>query len=292
MMDETLLTSLSAALSRQLGVKIHINRTVSIAGGDINDTYRLESNEGPWFLKMNNARKYPAMFAKEYDGLQTLVKTNTIQVPQPLLYGTAGQYAFLVTEFISKSVPVSDFWENFAASLTQLHRQTSATFGYHTSNYIGNLKQYNTAYSTWPVFYAMNRLLPLAKEAYDRQKMDKGTVKQLEQLCRRLPDIFPAEPPALLHGDLWSGNFMVGSNGKACIYDPAVYYGHREIDLAMARLFGGFDTRFHYAYQAIYPLTHGWQSRIGICQLYPLLVHYVIFGGSYFNDIKEVLQEF
>ncbi|PUZ24240.1 Fructosamine-3-kinase [Chitinophaga costaii] len=292
MMDETLLTSLSAALSRQLGVKIQINRTVSIAGGDINDTYRVESNEGQWFLKMNNATLYPSMFAKEYDGLQTLGKTNAIKVPKPLLYGTAGAYAFLVTELITKTRPVNDFWENFAASLAQLHRQSNSTFGYHTSNYIGNLKQYNTAYSSWPVFYAMNRLLPLAREAFDQQKMDKETVQQLEQLCKRLPEIFPAEPPALLHGDLWSGNFMVGDHGKACIYDPAVYYGHREIDLAMTRLFGGFDTRFHYAYQAIYPLSHGWQSRIGICQLYPLLVHYLLFGGSYYADIKAVLQAF
>ncbi|PUZ21671.1 hypothetical protein DCC81_24075 [Chitinophaga parva] len=292
MMDETLLTNLGTALSRQLGVKIQINRTVSIAGGDINDTYRIESNEGQWFLKMNNAQKYPGMFAKEYDGLQTLARTGAIKVPQPILYGTAGPHAFLVTELIEKGRLVSDFWENFAASLAQLHRHSQPNFGYHTSNYIGNLKQYNTAYSSWPVFYAMNRLLPLAREAYDQQKMDKETVKQLELLSKRLPDIFPSEPPSLIHGDLWSGNFMVGNNGKACIYDPAVYYGHREMDLAMTRLFGGFDTRFHYAYQAVFPLSHGWQSRIGVCQLYPLLVHYVIFGGSYFSDIKEVLNEF
>lgn len=291
-MDETLLTNLSAALTQQLGVKIQINRTVSIAGGDINDTYRIESNEGEWFLKLNNARLYPDMFAKEYDGLQTLGKTNTIKVPQPILYGNAGGRAFLVTEFVAKSGPVTDFWENFASSLARMHQQTTANFGYHTSNYIGNLKQYNTAYSSWAVFYAMNRLLPLTREAFDQQKIDKTMVTQLEKLCKRLPEIFPSEPPSLLHGDLWSGNFMVGNNGKACIYDPAVYYGHREIDLAMARLFGGFDTRFHYAYQAIYPLSHGWQSRIGICQLYPLLVHYVIFGGSYLSDIKEVLDEF
>jgi fructosamine-3-kinase len=117
-------------------------------------------------------------------------------------------------------------------------------------------------------------------------------MQQLETLCRRLPQLFPDEPPALLHGDLWSGNFLVGSNGKAMIFDPAVYYGHREMDLAMTRLFGGFDTRFYYTYQAIRPLETGWQQRLGLCQLYPLLVHLNLFGGNYYNDVKDVLQQY
>jgi fructosamine-3-kinase len=141
------------------------------------------------------------------------------------------------------------------------------------------------------VFFAFNRLMPLVKQAYDRCVLEKATVKQLEKLCKRLPAIFPEEPPALLHGDLWSGNYMVGPDGKPCIYDPAVYYGHREMDLAMTRLFGGFDTRFYYAYEHIHPLAKGWQQRIGICQLYPMLVHALLFGGSYADSIKGVLNE-
>jgi fructosamine-3-kinase len=142
------------------------------------------------------------------------------------------------------------------------------------------------------VFYAFNRLLPLIRLAYDQQIVEKSMVQQVEALCKQLPQLFPVEPPALLHGDLWSGNFMVGSNGRACVYDPAVYYGHREMDLAMTRLFGGFDTRFYYAYQAVYPLQPEWQQRIGICQLYPLLVHLVLFGGNYYGSIKEILQSY
>jgi fructosamine-3-kinase len=289
--DEILLHELSITLSAQLAVKIQINQAERINGGDINETYRLLTNEGVWFLKMNDARRYPDMFAKEFNGLETLRKTAAITLPQPICYGKVNGRAYLVTTFLDKGGVVPDFWEGFAASMVKLHKNTQPHFGFHESNYIGTLKQYNTPYSSWPVFYAFNRLLPLARQAFDRQLLDKANIKRMEQLCKRLPSIFPEEPPALLHGDLWSGNFMVGPDGRACIYDPAVYYGHREMDLAMTRLFGGFDTRFYYAYERLYPLAAGWQQRIGICQLYPLLVHALLFGGSYADSVKGILAE-
>ncbi|SEM39447.1 Fructosamine-3-kinase [Chitinophaga rupis] len=289
--DALFLNELSIQLSAKLAVKIQINHAERINGGDINETYRLDTNEGNWFLKINDGRRYPDMFAKEYSGLDTLRKTNTFTLPEPLCYGNIHSRGFLVTSFMKKGGVTHDFWEQFAGSLCKLHRNTQSYFGFPESNYIGTLKQFNTPYTTWPVFYAFNRLMPLVKQAYDRCVLEKATVKQLEKLCKRLPAIFPEEPPALLHGDLWSGNFMVGPDGKACIYDPAVYYGHREMDLAMTRLFGGFDTRFYYAYEHIYPLANGWQQRIGICQLYPMLVHALLFGGNYVDSIKGVLKE-
>lgn len=291
MTDEILLYELSATLSSQLGVKIHINHAESVQGGDINETYRLSTNEGPFFLKLNDARRYPDMFAKEYSGLETLRKAAVITIPQPICYGAKNGRAFLLTTFMAKGGAVPDFWESFAAALAQLHRQSQPHFGFYESNYIGSIKQYNTPFSSWPVFYAFNRLMPLARQAYDKHLIDKPMLQQLEALCKRLPSIFPEERPALLHGDLWSGNFMVGPDGRACIYDPAVYYGHREMDMAMTRLFGGFDTRFYYSYQSIYPLANGWQQRIGICQLYPLLVHVLLFGGNYVDSVKEILHE-
>ncbi|GAA0552573.1 fructosamine kinase family protein [Chitinophaga japonensis] len=291
MTDDILLHELSVKLSAQSGMKIQINHAERIHGGDINETWKLETNEGAWFLKLNDARRYPDMFAKEYSGLEALRKTAAITLPQPVCHGKANGRAFLVTTFLDKGGAVPDFWENFAASLARLHRNTQSHFGFYESNYIGSLKQYNTPFSSWPVFYAFNRLMPLARQAFDRHLLDKTALGQVEQLCRRLPSIFPEEPPALLHGDLWSGNFMVGPDGRACIYDPAVYYGHREMDLAMTRLFGGFDNRFYHAYQEQYPLATGWQARIGICQLYPLLVHVLLFGGSYVDSVKEILRE-
>lgn len=291
MTDDILLHELSATLSAELGVKIQINHAESVHGGDINETYKLSTNEGPFFLKMNYSRRFPDMFAREYSGLETLRKPGVITLPKPICYGAKNGRAFLITTFLEKGGVAPDFWESFAASIGRLHQQTQPHYGFNQSNYIGSLKQYNTPFSSWAVFYAFNRLMPLGKQAYDRQLIEKTDLQQLEALCKRLPSIFPEEKPALLHGDLWSGNFMVGPDGRACIYDPAVYYGHREMDLAMTRLFGGFDTRFYYSYQHMYPLVSGWQQRIGICQLYPLLVHALLFGGSYVEDVREVLKE-
>jgi fructosamine-3-kinase len=291
MTDDILLYELSATLSTQLGVKITINHAESVHGGDINETYKLSTNEGPFFLKLNDARRYPDMFAREYNGLETLRKTAAITLPQPICFGAKNGKAFLVTTFLKKGGAVPDFWESFAAAIGKLHQQTQPHFGFNESNYIGAIKQYNTPYSSWAVFYAFNRLLPLGRQAYDKHLLEKADLQVLERLCKRLPSVFPEEKPSLLHGDLWSGNFMVGPDGRACIYDPAVYYGHREMDLAMTRLFGGFDTKFYYSYQHLYPLANGWQQRIGICQLYPLLVHVLLFGGSYVDNVKEILRE-
>lgn len=292
MIDETLQKQLSAALSEHLKVKIHINDAKSVHGGDINESFRIATNEGYFFIKMNDARQYPDMFAQEYAGLQELQLAGALRTPKPLGYGSVGGKAYLLQEFLLKGQAVGDFWDDFAVSLAKQHRVTRPHFGYPCPNYVGSLKQYNTPYSSWPVFYAFNRLLPLIRMAYDQQLVDQQMVQQVERLCRQLPQLFPVEAPALLHGDLWSGNFMVGSNGRACIFDPAVYFGHREMDLAMTRLFGGFDTKFYYAYQAAYPLSPGWQQRIGVCQLYPLMVHYILFGGNYYNSIREVLQSY
>lgn len=292
MIDEILQKQLSAALSEQLKVKIHINDAKSVHGGDINESFRIATNEGYFFVKLNDAKRYPDMFAQEYAGLLELRAANALSVPKPLAYGNVSGRAYLLQEFLTKGQAVPDFWEDFAVSLARQHRVTKPHFGNPGTNYLGTLKQYNTPYSNWPVFYAFNRLLPLIRMAYDQKIVDKQMVQQVESLCKQLPQLFPVEAPALLHGDLWSGNFMVGSNGKACVFDPAVYYGHREMDLAMTRLFGGFDTRFYYAYQAAYPLLPGWQQRIGICQLYPLMVHLILFGGNYYNSIREVLQSY
>lgn len=290
MIDEIIKQEIAETLSMKLSVKIQIKEAERIQGGDINETWRLHTNAGSWFLKLNDAHRYPDMFLREQDGLEELRQTGLINVPQPVVNGVAGNRAFLITEFVEKGSAAPDFWESFAAAMARLHGQTQPYFGLSAANYIGSLKQYNTPYSSWPVFYAFNRLMPLARQAYDQRRIDKEMLTRLEDICKRLPQLFPDEPPALLHGDLWSGNFLVGTNGKAYIFDPAVYYGHREMDLAMTRLFGGFDTRFYYTYHAIRPLEAGWQQRIGLCQLYPLMVHLVLFGGNYYNDVKEVLE--
>lgn len=294
MLDFTIQQELEKSLTRhlQLSVKLQIIHAERIHGGDINETFRMDTSQGRFFLKLNDAVKHPEMFTRELCGLEELRQAEVITVPRPVCSGVAGNRAFLVSEFVEKGAAAPDFWENFAASMARMHQQTRPWFGLNTSNYIGSIKQYNTPYANWAVFYAMNRLMPLAKMAYDNHRLDASLMQKLEKVCRKLPELFPEEPPALLHGDLWSGNFLVAQNGRACIFDPAVYYGHREMDMAMTRLFGGFDTRFYYTYQAIHPLEQGWQERLPLCQLYPLLVHLNLFGGSYYSDVKDALEQF
>lgn len=290
MINDLLKAKLAEECSRLAGMKIHINQLSPVHGGDINTCFKLETNGGDYFLKLNRSAVYPDMFQKEFSGLQALCRTRAISVPRPLITGTYGEHIYLITEFIHKDKPTANFWEIFAQNLAKLHQCTRNTFGFEEDNYIGTLPQSNRPHTSWAVFYGEERLYPLFRKAYEKQLIDHTVLVQAEQLYKKLDDIFPKEPPALLHGDLWGGNFMVGTNGEPFIFDPAVYYGHREMDLAMTRLFGGFDVKFYPLYDNNYPLEKGWQQRIGICQLYPLLVHLHLSGSSYFNAVKEILD--
>lgn len=144
----------------------------------------------------------------------------------------------------------------------------------------------------WPEFYAEQRIMPLIRQAFDQRKCTQADVQLAEQFCKKLSALIPNESPALLHGDLWSGNRMFTANGEAAVYDPAVYFGHREMDIAMTLLFGGFDDYFYTIYNDVYPLQQGWRQRVAICQLYPLLVHLILFGGHYYNSVKTIIRQY
>lgn len=278
--------------SRFLGVKIQINQVQRLTGGDINSCFRLETNKGDFFLKQNERAPSSDMFRKEMSGLQALCRSNTVSVPRPLFTGAWKETIYMVTGFIHKARPVATFWECFARDLAALHRCTYPCFGFDEDNYIGILPQSNRMHTGWPEFYVEERLYPHIRSAYEKGMIAHRHLASAESLYKKLPEIFPGEPPSLLHGDLWGGNFMIGTDGKACLYDPAVYYGNREMDLAMSRLFGGFDVKFYRFYEEAYPLEKGWQQRIGVCQLYPMLVHLHIFGGSYSGGVRDILDGF
>jgi fructosamine-3-kinase len=195
--------------------------------------------------------------------------------------------------------PAKDFWEDFGMSLAEMHKKPQAYFGFEEDNFIGSLHQSNgTNASTgpatktnWAKFYAEERILPLVDKLITRGDLSKTDRTNAEKLCNKFDSLFPKETPSLLHGDLWSGNFMCAQNGKPCIYDPAVYYGHREMDLGMTKLFGGFDKKFYEAYHATYPLEKNWEQRIPLTQLYPLLVHAILFGGAYVGSVRDILKK-
>ena len=279
-------------LSQVLHKEIHEFSDRYIGGGSINDTRMIQTDQGSFFVKINLAERYPAMFEKEALGLKALNDAGVLRVPQVIATGESGKEAFLILEWIESAPYKSGFWEDFGKKMALLHLHHNDEFGFDHDNYIGSLPQSNRYHSVWSSFFVSERLEPQIKLARNTQKIDRKIVQMFERFFKKTPALFPEEKPSLVHGDLWSGNFMTDEKGEAVIMDPAVYYGHREMDLAMSQLFGGFDPRFYAAYHEIFPLESGWQERMDFCNLYPLMVHVNLFGGGYLNSVISILKRF
>ena len=176
--------------------------------------------------------------------------------------------------------------------MAKLHKHSADSFGLDHHNFIGKLPQSNSQKESWADFFISERIEPQIKLGVDSEKFSPAIFSQLNKLHSVVEKLFPPEKPSLLHGDLWSGNYMYTTNGIASIYDPAVYYGHREMDLAMTRLFGGFTKDFYAGYQSEYPLEDGFEERVQLCNLYPVLVHANLFGGGYIQQAKSLLVRF
>jgi len=263
-----------------------------VGGGCINKSICLETVEEKYFLKWNDASAYPGMFESEAKGLNLLREARAIKIPQFIGCGTAGPHAFILMEWLETGTQKRSFWSDFGKNLATLHGLTQEFYGLDHANYIGSLPQRNTMHGSWDEFYFLERLEPQVKLAVDSGRLTRLQISHVGNLKRRLPEILPKEIPALIHGDLWNGNFLVDSEGNAALVDPAVYYGHREMDLAMARLFGGFDPEFYRSYEEEFPLETGFDARIEIHQLYPLLVHVNLFGGGYIQQVEQILRKY
>lgn len=263
-----------------------------VHGGDISQAYCVYSGKGKYFLKTHDTEPFPNLFATEANGLKALKRSCKVTVPHVVGHGHAGSLQYLALEWLEKNEPQPDFHSRFGANIALMHRVTQDRFGFREDNYIGSLTQTNTLFDNWQEFFSHCRILPLIKELSDRYLLSENDVASTERFCKRIDEIFPIEPPALLHGDLWNGNYSIAADGQACIFDPAVYYGHREMDIGMTKLFGGFHNDFYTAYDEVYPLEKGWQRRLAYAQLYPLLVHAILFGGYYIGQVKEILSVF
>lgn len=264
----------------------------TLYGGSINNNFAVTTTTGNYFLKYNKSSEYPEMFRKERMGLELLASTNTVYVPEVLLDAETINYGFLVMKLQKQVNPVARYWEILGIQLAELHRNKAPGFGLDYDNYIGSLKQSNTRHPSYIEFFIKERLEPLLKTAYEKKLLNNNDASHFSSLYKKLAEILPEEEPSLIHGDLWSGNLIVSSEGFPCIIDPAIYYGHRESDLAMSKLFGGFSPLFYRSYNETYPLFPGWEERIRIHQLYPLLVHVNLFGGSYATSIREIIRVF
>lgn len=273
-------------------LKTPIQEVSSVMGGSINQAARLKTQHGDFFLKWNTPGLYPEMFAKEAKGLEALRAAKALPVPEVLTYQESNTAAYLLLPFWAAAAPVKKYWQHFGEGLATLHRQSNDRFGWEEANYMGSLPQPNHYHENFCQFFIQERLVPQVSLAIQKGLLSTSDAHAFEQLYQKLPQLLPEESPALVHGDLWSGNFITTDQGEAGLIDPAVHYGHRESDLAMTKLFGGFQAEFYEAYQNTFPLSPGFNQRYPLYQLYPLLIHVNLFGQGYMGSVKSILKTF
>ena len=264
-----------------------------LSGGDINDAYEVGLADGRAVFVKSNVSAPNDMFVAEARGLAWLDEAKVLRVPRVLASAGANELTpFLALELIRSAPRASDFDDRLGRGLAALHRHGAKTFGLDHDNYIGRLPQKNTFGVAWPEFYRVRRLGAQLKAAVDSGLASARMRRDFERLFAQLEDLCgPPEPPARLHGDLWGGNLMTDDMGEPCLIDPAVYGGHREIDLAMMKLFGGFGPRVFAAYKEAFPLADGYRERVALYQLYPLMVHVNLFGGGYVGSVEAALAQ-
>jgi len=259
-----------------------------IGGGCINTAVHLSDGTHSYFVKLNRAERLP-MFEAEADGLAELAGSGTLRVPRPLCVGVAGGQAYLAMEYIELGGRPERGAAQAGRLLAAMHRTTHATFGWLRDNTIGSTPQCNTPDPDWARFWAERRLGPqldlAARNGYGSTLQRMG-----EALLARLPTLLGHAPAAsLLHGDLWGGNMAFASSGEAVVFDPAVYFGDRESDLAMTELFGGFGGDFYAAYREAWPLDAGYATRRDLYNLYHVLNHLNLFGGGYLGQAQDII---
>ena len=292
MFPDVLKKSVESTLSTHFEKQVKISDIRSIGGGCINEASLLQTNIGRYFIKYNSASAYPGMFEKETTGLKILADTKTIEIPEIIGAAETGKYTYLLLQYIEDGVSSLNFWDNFGKKLADLHRNTNDSFGLDHDNYIGSLVQRNNPHPDFLSFFITQRIVPQLTEAFNKGAFTKSETRYFDSLFNTLHNIIPVEKPALIHGDLWSGNYIVNANGSPCLIDPSVYYGHREADIAMTKLFGGFQPEFYHAYNQAWPMDKDWQKRMNIFNLYPLLVHVNLFGGSYSGQVLQIIRQF
>jgi fructosamine-3-kinase len=284
---------LERALRRALGAAVKTTRR--LAGGDINDAFALELSSGTRVFLKTNASAPASMFPAEAQGLDWLRAAGALRIPEVLAVssGREGEPCFLVLELLTPAKPQRDFDEQLGQGLATLHRFGADGFGLAIDNFIGSLPQRNRSHDAWADFFWHERLEPQLARAVATGRASSRMRTGFERLASRLTQLVgPTEPPARLHGDLWGGNLHTDDAGAPCLIDPAAYGGHREVDLAMMRLFGGFSESVFRAYQEVWPLAPGYADRVALYQLYPLMVHVNLFGGGYADSVERSLARY
>lgn len=284
------INQLQKLLSNKLQVAVRELQTVG--GGCINQTYKIITADKTYFCKVNSASKFPQLFQKERTGLLMIEKQGIINTPIVADYFIDNDYQILILEWIEEGSKNNQFWKLFGEQLALLHHVRNQRFGLEEDNFMGSVPQSNRQHISWISFFIEERLQPLVIACRQKYLLSANHADQFQILYQQLPKIFNDENPSLLHGDLWSGNFICDKESQPVLIDPAVYFGHRSTDLAMTTLFGGFDKSFYEAYHYHYPFPGNYKEQWEICNLYPLLIHLLLFGKSYLSQIRMILDRF
>lgn len=291
--------SLESAIESIFGNEVHIVKESYVGGGDINNAFCLSLSNGERLFLKSNSIANRSFFDTEEEGIQAIRSTGVIDTPDLLCKGIDKErnISFLIMDMIESAKPVKDYWEIFGSELAQMHLSDTkglvldSVYGFKDDNYIGASKQINRPKESWIAFFRECRLEPQFKMA--ERYFDDGFIRNAISLMDKLDKIL-IEPvtPSLLHGDLWSGNIMTGSKGKAMLIDPAVYVGHAEADLAMTELFGSLPGAFYKAYEEVNPLQPGYKDRRDLYNLYHLLNHLNLFGSSYLYSVIHLIKKY
>ncbi|NJM18071.1 MAG: fructosamine kinase family protein [Richelia sp. SL_2_1] len=286
-------TEIDAQISQATGEQFQTQQRRSVSGGCINQGYSITDGVRTYFVKLNQASQI-AMFAAEALGLQQMYDTNTIRVPKPVCHGVAGNSCYIVLEWLEMGRGNNKSSEDMGRKLAQLHRKSlSEKFGWDMNNTIGSTPQINTWTDDWVEFFTKHRL----GYQFQLAKRRGGSFPQAEELLCAIPELLAGHKvqPSLVHGDLWGGNAGFTVDGEPVIFDPAIYYGDREVDIAMTEVFGGFSAAFYQGYEQVFPLDDGYERRKTLYNLYHILNHFNLFGGGYGSQangmIERVLRE-
>ena len=277
-------------ISDQIQSEITAFRPVS--GGDISSAYLLETQSQKFLLKVNSKSFAKYLFLAEQKGLQAIESTKTIAVPHVHLVDEWDGKAILLMDFVESRRPNAKDYTHFGRDLANMHLVSNDQFGFSSDNFIGSLPQSNAFHTDWAEFYWNERILPQLEIAKKNTALDDAKIPSKESALKIFRQVFGEVKPSLLHGDLWGGNYLISTDGTPFLIDPAVYYGHSMVDVAMSRLFGGFDAEFYDAYHEIIPKQTYYQEQIKLYQLYYLLVHLNLFGRSYRSSVVDILERY
>lgn len=268
---------------------LQVRQITPLQGGSINEVFLLKCDTASFVIKLNDTDRFPNMFEREAKGLKLLKNSGSFKIPEVLSYGNEKNSSYLIMEYITKGTPTPDFWGRFALNLASLHKISNPLFGLDHDNYIGSLPQHNNFKTTASEFYITQRLEPQIRMA-----TDKGffIFSEDDRVFKNIAKEIPNEHPSLIHGDLWSGNYLVSEKKEPVLIDPAVAYAPREMDLGMMHLFGGFPQDVYSIYNEHFPLIENWEARIPIWQLYYLLVHLNLFGSGYFSQVNTIIKQY